>query len=64
MKEIISWWTNEKDCPYTEIKRFDWFVVIMLVAVHCCGADKVIAGVILILKPMPKMELLLTGHPL
>lgn len=20
-----SWWTNEKDCPYTEVKRFDWY---------------------------------------
>ncbi|MCC7401744.1 MAG: GMC family oxidoreductase [Chitinophagaceae bacterium] len=20
-----SWWTNEKDCPYVEIKRFDWY---------------------------------------
>lgn len=20
-----SWWTNEKDCPYVEVKRFDWF---------------------------------------
>jgi choline dehydrogenase-like flavoprotein len=21
----LSYWTNEKDCPYTETKRFDWF---------------------------------------
>lgn len=21
----LDWWTNEKKCPYTEIKRFDWF---------------------------------------
>jgi choline dehydrogenase-like flavoprotein len=21
----LSFWTNEKDCPYTEVKRFDWF---------------------------------------
>jgi choline dehydrogenase-like flavoprotein len=21
----LDWWTNEKDCPYTEVKRFDWF---------------------------------------
>lgn len=21
----LSFWANEKDCPYTEIKRFDWF---------------------------------------
>ncbi len=21
----LSYWTNEKDCPYVEIKRFDWF---------------------------------------
>jgi choline dehydrogenase-like flavoprotein len=21
----IDWWVNEKDCPYTEIKRMDWF---------------------------------------
>ena len=21
----LSWWTNEKDCPYVEIKRLDWF---------------------------------------
>lgn len=20
-----SWWTNEKDCPYIEVKRFDWY---------------------------------------
>lgn len=21
----LEYWTNEKDCPYTETKRFDWF---------------------------------------
>lgn len=21
----LSWWANEKDAPYTEVKRFDWF---------------------------------------
>jgi choline dehydrogenase-like flavoprotein len=21
----LNWWVNEKDCPYTEVKRFDWF---------------------------------------
>jgi choline dehydrogenase-like flavoprotein len=21
----LNYWTNEKDCPYVEIKRFDWF---------------------------------------
>lgn len=21
----LDYWTNEKDCPYTETKRFDWF---------------------------------------
>jgi choline dehydrogenase-like flavoprotein len=21
----LDYWANEKDCPYTEIKRFDWF---------------------------------------
>lgn len=21
----LDWWVNEKDCPYTEVKRFDWF---------------------------------------
>jgi len=21
----VDWWVNEKDCPYTEVKRFDWF---------------------------------------
>ena len=21
----LKWWANEKDCPYTEVKRFDWF---------------------------------------
>lgn len=21
----LSYWTNEKDCPYVEIKRFDWY---------------------------------------
>jgi len=21
----LSYWTNEKDCPYTETKRFDWY---------------------------------------
>jgi choline dehydrogenase-like flavoprotein len=21
----LSFWVNEKDCPYTEIKRFDWY---------------------------------------
>ena len=21
----VDWWVNEQDCPYVEIKRFDWF---------------------------------------
>jgi len=21
----LDWWVNEKECPYTEVKRFDWF---------------------------------------
>src|ERR1019366_4837269 len=21
----LSWWASDKDSPYTEIKRFDWF---------------------------------------
>ncbi|HLT72529.1 MAG TPA: GMC family oxidoreductase [Cyclobacteriaceae bacterium] len=21
----LEWWASDKDCPYTEIKRFDWF---------------------------------------
>ena len=21
----LAFWVNEKDCPYTEVKRFDWF---------------------------------------
>lgn len=21
----LDFWVNEKDCPYTEVKRFDWF---------------------------------------
>lgn len=21
----LNWWASDKDCPYTEIKRFDWF---------------------------------------
>jgi len=21
----LSYWTNEKDCPYVEVKRFDWY---------------------------------------
>ncbi len=21
----LSWWASDKDCPYTETKRFDWF---------------------------------------
>ncbi|MBC7851220.1 MAG: GMC family oxidoreductase [Chitinophagaceae bacterium] len=21
----LEWWANDKDCPYTEVKRFDWF---------------------------------------
>ena len=21
----LEWWANEKDCPYVETKRFDWF---------------------------------------
>jgi choline dehydrogenase-like flavoprotein len=26
MNEInVDWWANDKDSPYTEIKRFDWF---------------------------------------
>jgi len=21
----LEWWADEKECPYTEVKRFDWF---------------------------------------
>ncbi|HEX7015209.1 MAG TPA: GMC family oxidoreductase [Cyclobacteriaceae bacterium] len=21
----LEWWASDKDCPYTEVKRFDWF---------------------------------------
>ncbi|HXR83854.1 MAG TPA: GMC family oxidoreductase [Hanamia sp.] len=21
----VDWWVNEQDCPYVEVKRFDWF---------------------------------------
>lgn len=21
----LEWWVSDKDCPYTEVKRFDWF---------------------------------------
>ena len=21
----LNWWASDKDCPYTEVKRFDWF---------------------------------------
>jgi len=21
----LDWWVSDKDCPYTEVKRFDWF---------------------------------------
>ena len=21
----LDWWASDKDCPYTEVKRFDWF---------------------------------------
>lgn len=21
----LNWWANDKDCPYTEVKRFDWY---------------------------------------
>ncbi len=24
-EKTLPWWVNDKDCPYTEIKRFDWF---------------------------------------
>ena len=24
-EETFGMWTNEKDCPYTEVKRFDWY---------------------------------------
>jgi choline dehydrogenase-like flavoprotein len=24
-EETLGMWANEKDCPYTEIKRFDWY---------------------------------------
>lgn len=24
-EEVEEMWTNEKDCPYTEVKRFDWY---------------------------------------
>ena len=24
-EESFGFWTNEKDCPYVEVKRFDWF---------------------------------------
>ena len=21
----LDWWANDKESPYTEVKRFDWF---------------------------------------
>lgn len=24
-EDVEGMWTNEKDCPYTEVKRFDWY---------------------------------------
>ena len=24
-EENLDWWTDEQKCPYTEVKRFDWF---------------------------------------
>lgn len=24
-EQNLHYWTNEKDCPYTEVKRFDWY---------------------------------------
>ncbi|MFZ9717829.1 MAG: GMC oxidoreductase [Chitinophagaceae bacterium] len=24
-EEVADMWANEKDCPYTEVKRFDWY---------------------------------------
>ena len=48
-------WTNEKDCPYTEVKRFDWFRGYHVGGrSSACGVVRVTAGAILPLRPMPR----------
>ena len=62
MKEVSIFGQADKDCPHTEVKRFDWFRGYHVGGRSLMWEGKVIDGVIGILKPMPKMELLLTGR--
>jgi len=38
----LDWWASDKDCPYTEVKRFDWFRGYHMEAVRSCGVGRVI----------------------
>ncbi len=49
----LDYWVNEKESPYVEVKRFDWF--------RGYHVGKAIAGRMWILKPTLKMVLVLTG---
>lgn len=50
----LEFWVKDKECPYTEAKRFDWFRGYHVGGGHECGDAKVIAGVILIMKQTVK----------
>ncbi len=51
---IMDYWANEQDCPYTEVKPFNWWRSYQVGGRSILWVVKVIAGVILILKPMQK----------
>ena len=57
MKLILNYWVKEKECPYTEVKRFDWFRGYHVGGRSLMWGRQSYRLVILILKPMPKMVL-------
>ena len=58
----LDWWVNEKESPYTEVKRLDWFSGYHVGGRSLLWGRQSIAGAIWILKRMQKMELLSTGR--
>ena len=58
----LDYWVKDKESPYTEIKRFDWFRGYHVGGRSLMWGSKVIVGVIWILKQMQKKDMVSTGQ--
>lgn len=57
-----SFWVNDHECPYTEVKRFDWYRGFHVGGKSLMWAVKVTASVTLTLKTIKKMVMVMTGQ--